>query len=79
MSMKRKKKINLEGQMFFINLKSFLYAYLAKDMWTKKMLPAISANNELCPPLSISHGSHPLQCALRGNSRGRKERYALDS
>ena len=54
MSMKRKKKkINLEGQMFFINLKAFLYAYLAKDMWTKKkMLPAISANNELCPPLS---------------------------
>jgi len=50
---RKKKKINLEGQMFFINLKAFLYAYLAKDMWTKKkMLPAISANNELCPPLS---------------------------
>ena len=49
MSMKRKKKkINLEGQMFFINLKAFLYAYLAKDMWTKKkMLPAISANKDL--------------------------------
>ena len=60
MSMKRKKKkINLEGQMLFINLKSFLYAYLAKDMSTKKKLPAISANNELCPPLSISHVATP--------------------
>ena len=36
--------------MFFINLKSFLYAYLAKDMWTKKMLLAISVNQECCLP-----------------------------
>ena len=33
---RKKKKINREGQMFFVNLKSFRYAYLAKDMWTKK-------------------------------------------
>ena len=47
---RKKKKLNLEGQMFFINLKSFLYAYLAKDMWTKKMLLAISVNQECCLP-----------------------------
>ena len=67
---RKKKKINLECQMFFINLKAFLYAYLAKDMWTKKknvachfskqwIMPTIKPSAMVATPEGVPWGEIP--------------------